>query len=232
MSGGFDNPAAYDAWYETPLGRLSGELERRALLELAALRAGEQVLEIGSGTGYFTRALAKTGAAVTAIDSSKAMAAYAGQRAQREGVNADFLVGDAAALPLPDASFDLVAGVTVLCFAAAPEKIIAETFRVLKPGGRMVIGELNRRSPWAVVRKARARLRESHYRQARFFRPAELESLMAAAGFEDVGYRTLLYFPPLNRSALLGRYRFFESAGKRLAPCSGAFVAIRGSKPA
>lgn len=227
----FDNAAAYDAWYQTPLGSLCGELEGRAVLEMAAVKAGEKALDIGCGTGYFSLMLARAGAEVTGVDRSGAMVAFAEEKARREGIAADFQVANAGSLPFPPESFDLVTGVTALCFAEAPERVLREARRVLKPSGRIVIGELNALSPWAVARRIKGLVRPSVYRHARFFRPAELERLLTASGFLITARRTLLYFPPLNSPLLLSRYQWFERTGERLFPGGGAFIAESGVKP-
>lgn len=80
----FTDAAAYDAWYQTPLGRLCGVLESRAVLELAAVKRGEKTLDIGCGTGYFTLVLARAGAEVTGIDDTEAMVVRARDNASRE----------------------------------------------------------------------------------------------------------------------------------------------------
>lgn len=227
----FDNAAAYDAWYQTPLGKLCGELERRAVLELADVKPAEKALDIGCGTGYFTLALARAGAEVTGIDRAEAIVARARDNAHREGLEPEFVTGDAAQLPFPPESFDLVTSITSLCFAEAPERVLREARRVLKPSGRIVIGELNALSPWALARRIKGLVRPSVYRHARFFRPAALEKLLAKSGFLITGRRTLLYFPPLNSPLLLSRYQWFERTGERLFPGGGAFIATGGVKP-
>lgn len=226
----FDNAAAYDAWYQTPLGSLCGGLESRAVLEMAALRPGEKVLDIGCGTGYFTLMLARAGAEVTGVDRSGAMVAFSEEKARREGATADFQVADAGSLPFPPESFDLVTGVTALCFADSPERVLSEACRVLKPSGRIVIGELNTLSPWAPARRVKGLFRQSVYRHARFFRRAELEKFLSESGFEVTARRTLLYFPPLNSRLFLSRHHWFERAGGRLFPGGGAFIAVTGVK--
>lgn len=226
----FDNAATYDAWFQTPLGKLCGELERRVVLQLAVVKAGEKVLDTGCGTGYFTLVLARAGAEVTGIDLSEAMVARARDNARREGLKAEFITGDAVQLPFPPASFDLVTGVTTLCFAEAPERVLREARRVLKPTGRVVIGELNALSPWAVGRRVKGHACPSSYRHAHFFRPAELERLLTESGFLVTERRTLLYFPPLNSRLLLSSYQWFERTGARLFPGGGAFITVSAAR--
>ncbi|MHB8792829.1 MAG: class I SAM-dependent methyltransferase [Thermoleophilia bacterium] len=217
----------YNAWYRSPLGRVCLELEKSALMESAMPLPGERALDVGCGTGAFTLELARRGAVATGVDRSESMLSLARSLAVQDGLQVTFTVADAETLPFPDSEFDLVIAVTVLCFAADPGRMLRESLRVLKPDGRLVIGELNSLSPWAWWRRARRRFMRSSFAGARFFSPKELAALLRENGFQNEGLRTLLFFPPVNRLLLMRRHQFFEREGQRLFPMRGAFIAAR-----
>lgn len=227
------SPKEYDAWYKTPLGSLCDKLEKEAVFALFVDRfkiCPQLVLDVGCGTGNYTLELARQGIKVISIDSSFEMAAFAKRKADKEGLKSNFVVGRAEAMPFKGNIFDGVFGITVLCFASNPETAIAEMKRALKAEGDVVLGELNKLSYWAVLRRIKALFKKSSYRGARFFSLRKLNGLLEEAGFKDLRWLSCLYFPPVNSSWILKQYRFFERIGKIMFPKGGAFVVVIGVK--
>ena len=105
------------------------------------------------------------------------MIAAARRRTEIEGTQLHLVEGQAERLPFNDAAFDRVVAVTVLCFVRDAERAIMEMARVLKPGGRLVIGELGRWSLWAAHRRIRGWLGDPTWRAAMFRTAAELREL-------------------------------------------------------
>jgi len=108
---------------------------------LGKITAGEQVLDMGCGTGRFTVPLAQRGAQVTGLDLSEAMLAVAASKLDEAGLRADMRQGDMACLPFPDGSFDTVTSMLALMHIPLKDRpaVFREVSRVLKPGGRMLL---------------------------------------------------------------------------------------------
>ena len=122
------------------------------LWRIATVRAihpqpGERVLDIAAGTGTSAAAIARSGADVVALDFSAGMIAEG--RRRHPGI--EFVEGDAERLPFDDGTFDAVTISFGLRNVAHPQLALAEMFRVLKPGGRVVVCEFSR-PPRPVVR--------------------------------------------------------------------------------
>jgi len=100
--------------------------------------------------------LARRGAQVIGIDASSSMIEAACRRSSAQHLDVTFYQARADAIPFADGTFDAVVAMTILCFVrdAAPE--FQEIGRVLRPGGRLIIGELGRWSSWAASRRIRA----------------------------------------------------------------------------
>lgn len=137
----------YD-WYCPKLGL--GPKFRAATIALADLKPGMRVLEVGCGTGVLTRlaaaAVGPAGAAV-GIDPAPEMIAVAREKATSEAeASAQFRLGVIEALPFADTSFDVVLASAMLHHLPPETKDagLREVFRVLKPGGRLVVVDLDR----------------------------------------------------------------------------------------
>lgn len=121
---------------------------RAEYLNLLALRPGEQVLDVGCGSGAVTRDIARRiapGGRVVGLDASLALVALARELAEAASLRdlIELRVGDVRSLPYPDDSFDAVLAATVLVHVPEGERAIPEMVRVTRPGGRVGVFDLD-----------------------------------------------------------------------------------------
>ena len=107
-----------------------------------------RILDAGCGPGFFSVVLAKAGHTVTGIDGSEGMLAFARQNAAAHGVSPELLQGDFGHLPFPDGAFDLVVSRNVTHIIRDHLAVYDEWFRVLRPGGVLLIFDANWHLPY------------------------------------------------------------------------------------
>jgi arsenite methyltransferase len=156
---------------------------------LAELRDGEAVLDLGSGGGIdvllSARRVGPHGKAY-GLDMTDEMVALARENQRKAGVeNVEFLNGEIEAIPLPDSSVDVIISNCVINLSTDKSRVLAEAFRVLKPGGRFAVSDVVVRGevPGAVRRSMElwvgcvaGALTEQEYHQH-----------LSEAGFEEIG---------------------------------------------
>lgn len=182
-------PAAYDAWYDSPRGRWIGEVEFALLRRhLGTDRAaGASLLDVGCGTGWFTRRLVAAGFAATGLDVDASMLAFARAHSPPE---IDWLRADATRLPFADRAFDTVVSVTALCFVADVPRALAEMVRVARR--RVVVGVLNRHSLLGRALRGRG---SGGYQGAHWHSRAELVRQMATLPVRDLAVGSAVLLP-------------------------------------
>ncbi len=167
----------YERWYETEAGRLHDRAQKADVkVLLPRPRAGARLLDVGCGTGHWSRFFAALGYEVHGVDLSAAMITVA---ESRHTPGCSFAVADAARLPFPDARFDVVAAMAVLEFVPGQEAAVREMARCTRPGGTLLIGTLNR---LAELNRRRLAAGEQPYASARLLAPDELEGLLSPYG--------------------------------------------------
>lgn len=222
-------PDTYAAWRFSSLGAITEALELSLILDLAGPLAGRSALDAGCGDGTLALALARHGAArVSGFDLDARMVARAHAQATRFGIGIGLAVARSEALPYADQSFDVVTCITVLAFVPDPEAAIREMARVLRPGGRLVIGDLGRWSLWALRRRIRGWLGATPWRGARFRTAAELAALVRRAGLRTGAIHGAIFFPPW--AALAGPMAPFDRPLGKVTTVGAAFVAIQATK--
>jgi arsenite methyltransferase len=200
---------------------------------LAELREGETVLDLGSGGGIdvllSARRVGPTGKAY-GLDMTDEMLALARDNQRKAGVaNVEFLRGEIERIPLPDSAVEVIISNCVINLSADKRKVLAEAFRVLKPGGRFAVSDVVLRGtmPAEVARSMElwvgcvaGALEEEEYVR-----------LLRTAGFEDVGVEpTRIYQFADARAFLVGAGLDSEVLAREISGrVMGAF--IRARKP-
>lgn len=210
-----------DAWYHDPLGAWVEQTEQVLLKQTLGLREGETVVDINAGTGRLAHSLAKhTGATVIAVEPSGSLRALGEKRTA--GLTVEWREGIPETLPVEDAQVDALLLVAVLEFVRDPEEVLAEARRVIKPGGRLVVGALSALSPWAALYRHLGEQRVGPWAEARLYTEHELSELLNIA---DADVQRCVYLAP----AAQPPYPEADEAGKR-AGNKGAFMVARWDK--
>jgi len=115
------------------LAVIMGELH----CEAVDVRAGDRVLDVATGSGNTAISAARRFCEVTGLDLAPRSIEHARKRAEAEGMNINFEVGDAENLPYPDTSFDVVLSTVGVMFAPDQEKAASELLRVCRSGGKI-----------------------------------------------------------------------------------------------
>lgn len=182
------NPADYDAWYATPRGRWIGETEYALAVRQLAHRPGDSLLDVGCGTGWFTRRAAAGDLVATGLDPNPAWLDYA--RAHSSPALA-WVEGDAQHLPFADASFDHVLSIAALCFVDDERRAVAEIVRVARR--RFAIGWLNRSS--LLYREKGKQGGSGAYQGARWHTVREVRTLFSGLPVRNLTVRSAVFLP-------------------------------------
>ena len=177
----------YDLRYDTSCGRVYHTHICRHLLDW--LPRGKLLLDLGCGTGLFMRRYGELGGTAVGLDISRGMVGEA--RAQDGWF--DYLVGTAEVLPFRDATFDAVSCVLAFSYLEHPSRMLAEAYRVLKPGGCLAVGTLSRSVITSLVpaiyrigeRMEIGRIGVGDFGE-RYYTEEEMTGIFEEAGFVDV----------------------------------------------
>jgi ubiquinone/menaquinone biosynthesis C-methylase UbiE len=153
-------PYSQRFWVEAPHPGIT----RKRLLEILAPEPGQRLLELGPGTGYYSLEVAERldGGRLEVFDIQQEMLDHVMRGAGERGVsNIVPTLGDAQSLPYEDSSFDGAFLVTVLGEIPDQQAALRELARVLRPGGRLVVGELFGDPHMVTLGKLRQRAQEA-----------------------------------------------------------------------
>ena len=163
------------------------------MMEAAAIKTTDKVLDAGCGVGGSSIFMATAlGCKVTGITLSEKQVQQAAANAKQKGVEnlVDFKAMDYCVTDFPAASFDVVWGCESICYADNKEKFIKEAFRLLKPGGRLVVADgfvssfANNDNP--IIRQWLEGWQVNYLES-----PERFESFMKQTGFVNINYRDI-----------------------------------------
>ena len=167
----------YDQWYSTPVGDTYDREEKSAVLQfLPPAKPDDRLLDVGCGTGHWSRFFSSQGYDVVGVDISRSMILNARNKYLDK---TSFMVANASSLPFENASFKIVTAMTSLEFISNTDFAVAEMLRCTKPDGSLIIGMLNKLAP---INRDRIVKKKEPYASADLFSSEELRRLLAKFG--------------------------------------------------
>ena len=188
------------AFYASPLGNVACRLVGRAIDRFWGPLVGLRVLGLGYAIPYVTAVKAESDRTLAFMPASQGVVNW-----PATGPSASVLV-DPLMMPLPDACIDRVLVVHALETVESPSELLYEVWRILTPGGRIIVVAPNRRGVWA-------RLDTTPFGQGQPFSRAQLKALMRQTQFSPEGWAETLYVPPLPNRFFLQTASAWERIG-------------------
>ncbi len=163
-------------WDEMRKGFFSEEVREKAF-SMAGVKAGETAADIGAGTGFVTEGLIQKGLKVLAIDQSEEMLEEM-KRKFADAKSVEYHVGEAEKLPVPDDTVDYTFANMYLHHVERPLEAIKEMVRILKPGGKLVITDMDEHRFDFLVKE--------HHDRWMGFKREDVSQWLMEAGLKDV----------------------------------------------
>jgi arsenite methyltransferase len=199
---------------------------------LAELKPGETVLDLGSGGGIdvllSARRVGPLGKAY-GLDMTDEMLALARENQRKSGVqNVEFLKGEIEHIPLPDNSVDVIISNCVINLSGDKDRVLAEAFRVLKPGGRFAVSDIVVRGEMPGDIRRRVELWAGCIAGA--LEESEYESKLAGAGFEQIEVEPTRIYTAADAKGFLANHEEMEKIAEL---ADGKFMSafVRARKP-
>ncbi|MEJ5298978.1 MAG: arsenite methyltransferase [Armatimonadota bacterium] len=238
--GGKKEPISADLYSLEEIAELPAEALLASLgcgnpVALAEISEGEVVLDLGSGGGVDVLLSARrTGPSGKAygLDMTDEMLDLARRNARKAGVqNVEFLKGHIEAIPLPDSSVDVIISNCVINLSADKERVFAEAFRVLRPGGRLAVADIVARHELPASVAARLDLWTACVAGAPLDR--DYVRMLEGAGFRNVSLQSIREYTPEDARALLATPDCVPDEEVAVAVASSIYSAfVRAEKPA
>lgn len=200
------------AFYASPLGQVAHRLVGRAIDGFWGPLRGLRVLGLGYGTPYLGASCQDCERALAFMPATQGVVNW-----PATGRSASALV-DPLMMPLPDSSIDRMLVVHALETVESPAELLHEIWRILTPGGRIIVVAPNRRGLWA-------RMDTTPFGHGQPFSRSQLKELMRKSLFSPEAWAETLYVPPLRSRMLLRTAGAWERAGVGLSlPFAGLHV--------
>jgi ubiquinone/menaquinone biosynthesis C-methylase UbiE/uncharacterized protein YbaR (Trm112 family) len=199
----------------------SNAWRKKKTLELVE---GQTVLEIGTAEGWLTRELVEQAETVVSCDISMSYL----QRAQKAGIQAEYLRADAHVLPFEPSLFDCIILTEVIEHVFSPFRVLEEIARVLKPEGFLVLSAPNNLSVSNLLRhvfKTESRDMDAHFS---FYDPFALKQLLKLTGFECLRLETTFYYWPFIKPLFC--FGWIQNMVRTLNPYFGDKILIKARK--
>ncbi|MGF9565663.1 class I SAM-dependent methyltransferase [Neorhizobium sp. JUb45] len=204
-------------FYQTPLGRVAEQSIVMALSSLWARLPEERLVGLGYAVPYLDRFRKDTERTFAFMPAGQGAVNWPPGE-----FSSTALVFDEE-LPLPDSSIDRFLLVHSLEFAENPRESLKEIWRVLAPGGRLIIVVPNRRGVWA-------RMEHTPFGSGRPYSRSQLTSLLRESNFTPSASAEALFFPPSKLRFLLKLRHVFEQAGRRFWPVFSGVIVVEAQK--
>jgi SAM-dependent methyltransferase len=199
------------AFYAGPLGAVARRLVLRAITQFWPDLRGLTVLGLGYATPFLSE-IEETGARLAFMPAWQGVVNW-----PASGLSASALV-DPTMMPLADGSVDRMLVVHALETVESPSELLNEAWRILTPGGRLVLVCPNRRGLWS-------RMDTTPFGHGQPFSRRQLRQLMRAALFSPESWAEILYVPPLRSRLLLSSATAWEKLGRSMSlPFAGLHV--------
>ncbi|MGH6870674.1 MAG: class I SAM-dependent methyltransferase [Rhizomicrobium sp.] len=202
------------SFYDAPLGQATRRLVLRRVRAAWPDLRGQRVLGYGFAVPYLRTMLGEAERVIALMPPQHGAIAWPEQPLAA--------LADEDALPFPDAMFDRILMVHGLESAESTRSLMRQIWRVLAPGGRLIVVAPNRTSLWAQVER-------SPFAHGRPYSRSQLERLMREAMFLPERWDTALYAPPL-RFRRGNRGNGWESVGRRLWPAFAGVHLVEATK--
>jgi arsenite methyltransferase len=216
---------------EVPTEALAASLGCGNPTALAELKAGEIVLDLGSGGGIDELLSARRVGKAYGLDMTDQMLELARDNQRKAGVtNVEFLKGEIENIPLPDESIDVIISNCVINLSANKDRVLNEAFRVLKPGGRLAVSDIVVRGEMPNEIRDRVELWVGCIAGA--LEDHEYEAKLGRAGFTDIELEPTRVYKAAQAKDLL--CSIGPDADRVAAAADGKFASafIRARKPA
>jgi len=205
------------AFYDLPLGRLLRSLIGAPIRKRWPDLKGQRLLGIGYAGPFMRPYLDNAERAIAAMPAPQGAVAW-----PRERDNACALVDDDA-LPFPDLSFDRILMVHAIDHCSDPAAVLKEAWRVLAPGGRLIVVVANRRGLWSQSEL-------SPFGYGRPYSSGQLKDLLKTSQFNVLDDTEALFMPPSRARAILRAARTWEGIGRRIWPAFGGVLIVEAEK--